>query len=236
MTMPKVIDHEVRRREVADAAWRIIAQHGLDGLTLREVGRSMGRSTTAVTHYFPDREALIVAVAHQVITGWQRDFDELTANRDAETAIGLGALWALQYGEVERAHSRAFLSMVDVAATLPTVRDDLDNWDRWLIARTVSDMDEWMKSLKMQPPVDASTAARLLHHFCLGLTLSGSYTSEPDLHARQVEMLREFFVGIGLPVPRPVAEHESWVAIYASGGLAPLGEIQLNVARLADLE
>ena len=232
--MPKVIDHDARRREVADAAWRIIGQQGVHGLTLRAVGSAMGRSTTAVTHYFPDRESLIITVVRETIAGWQRDFLALTEERDPETAIGLGALWALQYGAVERAHNRAYLSMVDVAATLEPVRESLDRWDEWLIDRTIADMRAWMDELEQPPAIDARTATHLLHHVGLGVTLSGSYSHQTRLYAYQVELLKSFFTSIGLPVPRPVAEHESWSNIYASGEIAPIGEMQLKPELLVD--
>jgi AcrR family transcriptional regulator len=33
--MPKLVDHEARRKEIVEATWRLIASKGPDGLTMR---------------------------------------------------------------------------------------------------------------------------------------------------------------------------------------------------------
>ena len=52
--MPKIVDHEQRRREVALAAARIIIDSGRSALTVRNVAQATGWSTTVVSHYFDD--------------------------------------------------------------------------------------------------------------------------------------------------------------------------------------
>jgi AcrR family transcriptional regulator len=57
--MPAKTDHDARRRDVSEAVWRVLAQHGFGGLTLRAVAAEMGASTGLLTHYFPSKQALI---------------------------------------------------------------------------------------------------------------------------------------------------------------------------------
>jgi AcrR family transcriptional regulator len=54
------IDHEQRRRLIARTACRIIAREGLGGATLRRIARDAGFSTAAITHYFADKDDLLV--------------------------------------------------------------------------------------------------------------------------------------------------------------------------------
>ncbi|NLZ97477.1 MAG: TetR family transcriptional regulator, partial [Micrococcus sp.] len=50
--MPKIVDHEQRRRELAQAIWSIIALRGLSAVTLRSVAAEAGVSMGTVQHYF----------------------------------------------------------------------------------------------------------------------------------------------------------------------------------------
>jgi AcrR family transcriptional regulator len=50
---------------VLDAAWDQVAEHGLRELTLREVARRVGVTHAAPYHHFPDRDALLDALADE---------------------------------------------------------------------------------------------------------------------------------------------------------------------------
>ena len=58
--MPKIVDHEERRDELAAAVWRLASREGLDALTLRAVAAEAGWSTGALAHYFADKEELLL--------------------------------------------------------------------------------------------------------------------------------------------------------------------------------
>ena len=57
--MPVTVDHDVRRREVAEAVWRVLADTGFAGLNLRAVAQEMGATTGLLTHYFPSKRELV---------------------------------------------------------------------------------------------------------------------------------------------------------------------------------
>ncbi len=40
--MARVADHELKREEVAEAVQRVIARHGIDAATIREIAREAG--------------------------------------------------------------------------------------------------------------------------------------------------------------------------------------------------
>ncbi|MBC3984273.1 TetR family transcriptional regulator [Streptomyces sp. AC536] len=52
-------DREARRKEVSEAVWRVLAEKGFGGLTLRAVAAAMGVSTGMLMHYFPTKRALL---------------------------------------------------------------------------------------------------------------------------------------------------------------------------------
>ena len=105
--MPRVVDAELRRRELVDLTAQQIARVGLERVTLREVARAGGWSTGIVSHYFSDKRDLLLA----------------TFRSRAERA----GLLARQLVERGRAPLDAFLE-----AVLPLDEERLLNWQVWL--------------------------------------------------------------------------------------------------------
>ena len=65
--MPRSVDHDERRRDITRAAIRLLALNGPRGLTLRALADELGGSITMVTHFFPNRGAILDAVTSQLI-------------------------------------------------------------------------------------------------------------------------------------------------------------------------
>ncbi len=57
--VPKLVDHDVRRREIAQAVWAVIAERGIEGVTLRCVAAEAGVSVGRIQHYHASREELV---------------------------------------------------------------------------------------------------------------------------------------------------------------------------------
>lgn len=73
--MPREADHEQRRRQIAEAVWRLASRGGLEGVTLRQVAAEAGVSLRLVQYYFGTRQQLLLG-ALQIL------------NADAERAAG----------------------------------------------------------------------------------------------------------------------------------------------------
>ena len=58
--MPKKVDHQQRRGEIASAVARIAADRGLQGVSFREVAAEAGVSVSLVQHYFGTKENLLI--------------------------------------------------------------------------------------------------------------------------------------------------------------------------------
>ena len=57
--MPVFVDHDERRRQVVAVASRLIAQAGLDAVTVRDVANAADCSTAIVSHYFHNKKELL---------------------------------------------------------------------------------------------------------------------------------------------------------------------------------
>lgn len=59
--VPKIVDHEERRADLARAAVKVIDREGIEGATLREIAKEAGYSTGIIGHYFGSRHDVLVA-------------------------------------------------------------------------------------------------------------------------------------------------------------------------------
>lgn len=88
--MPKIVDHDERRRALAEAAWRVVARVGVDGATVREIARESGCSAGAISHYFATKDDILRSALEQA--------DEHVRQRLAALPDDLGPLDALRAG------------------------------------------------------------------------------------------------------------------------------------------
>lgn len=80
--MPKIVDHEERRRELAAAVWRVISRDGVEGVSIRDVAAEAGWSPGALRHYFKTKDELLQFAARLV---YERVYRRLAVRRDAGT-------------------------------------------------------------------------------------------------------------------------------------------------------
>jgi TetR/AcrR family transcriptional regulator, transcriptional repressor of aconitase len=74
--MPKIVNHDAYRDEIAQRAASYFSEHGYSGVGMRGVAQYLGMSKSALYHYFPNKEALFLACTKQVI----RQFPEPNGN------------------------------------------------------------------------------------------------------------------------------------------------------------
>jgi TetR/AcrR family transcriptional repressor of bet genes len=67
--MPKVGMEPIRRDQIRRAAAKLIAKHGFDRTTLRDVAQAAKISTGMINHYYPNKIALLVDVL-LVVSEW----------------------------------------------------------------------------------------------------------------------------------------------------------------------
>lgn len=85
--MPKIVDHDERRRDVLTAASRVIVRDGIDAATTRAIAKEAGLSNGVLSHYFADKDEILLSALRQ---SHQRIRERLT--RKVEGVSGLAAL------------------------------------------------------------------------------------------------------------------------------------------------
>jgi AcrR family transcriptional regulator len=103
------MSYEDRRIEVAKAAWQVIVREGLDRTSMRAIAQELGSSTGVVTHYFRDKEELILFALEQV---FKNVIEVMSACVEAQKGVdGLEQM---------------------IFAALPLDATDGDDWKVWL--------------------------------------------------------------------------------------------------------
>lgn len=151
--MPKRVDHEQRRAEIADAAWRLIAAHGPDAVTLRDVSAALGVAHGATAHYFPGRAAIVECA-------FRRTLDDLDA-RVARRAAGLSGVAALHvFCEEVTAHTGTPFARVAASGPGPAavLAGVTARWRTRLAAR----FDEGRRAGEIVAPAPAGVLAEQL--------------------------------------------------------------------------
>jgi TetR/AcrR family transcriptional regulator, transcriptional repressor of bet genes len=65
--MPKIVDHDKRRDEIALVACRVVAQVGFDQATIVRIAREAGYTTGMVAHYFDTKQDIIIAALRLIL-------------------------------------------------------------------------------------------------------------------------------------------------------------------------
>lgn len=97
--MPKIVDHDERRLELVDATWRIIARHGMEGATMREIASEAGFANGALKPYFPTKENLLEFAFRHVFNRTNRRVAEMAANKSGLAALRAFCLEVLPLDE-----------------------------------------------------------------------------------------------------------------------------------------
>lgn len=124
--MPKLIDHQQRREEIAAAAWRVIRREGVGGASVRTVAAEAGLAAGSIRHVFGTQSELLDfamrLVMHRV---GARIADRLSAGLP-HSAEELAAEF-LPLDEERRAEMEIYLALFVAAGTDPgltAIRDE----------------------------------------------------------------------------------------------------------------
>ncbi|MGW7350505.1 TetR/AcrR family transcriptional regulator [Streptomyces sp. NPDC054784] len=168
--MPRQIDHDSRRRHVADAVLRLADESGLEGVTLRDVAARAEVSMGAVQRCFRTKDEMLVFALQQIGARVNARIDArvgASPAQSARTVLGHALTEVALLGEPHRAEARVWLAFVARAAVAPALAATLREHYARLHALLVRLVAEAVPALDAE---EAEGEARTLLALADGLT------------------------------------------------------------------
>lgn len=155
--MPRIINHDDRRREVAQVARQLILEQGLEKVTVREIANRVGFSTAVVSHYFANKKELMFLVFRET---------QLRAEEHFQAAID------------------ARLPLLESLETLlPRDVESLETWKIWFAFWSMTVIHEDFRSEQV---VQARKTLRMIAGLLDNLGIPASNSDERDCQSRNL--------------------------------------------------
>jgi TetR/AcrR family transcriptional regulator, transcriptional repressor of bet genes len=186
--MPKIVDHEQRRDEIALVACRVVAEHGFDQATIVRIAREAGYTTGMVAHYYDTKQEIVIAALRLIL---RRIEERLTRPAgDAEPDLLTVLTEALPIDEhrfIECAFWTAFWGQVSADKKLKRINAWVHREYMRLFERCLA--QGWPAWAQWSPTV-RDQALRSVVTFINGLTASAVASQSDWPAAKQIEQLR----------------------------------------------
>ena len=156
------------KAKILKTAVHLFVERGFDGTHISEIADQCGLPRANVYYYFQSKEGIYTALIEQVISGWDRAFEHIDADREPREAIADYVHAKLEYSRRNPVESRFFASEMLRGARFLRQR-------HWRHIREVTRqrafvVEEWIRQKKLAP-VDP-------HHFFILLWSSTQFYAD----------------------------------------------------------
>jgi AcrR family transcriptional regulator len=191
--MPRISElrRHQRRQQILDAARAEFTSNGFHATSMDDIVRAAGMSPGGVYRYFPGKEAIVAAIAEQVVGELTATVDQVLAEQPAPTiatvlrrlvmqvddlAAGPGRLALMVWGEAQRDPSIARLAATEISR----IRDRMTRLFRG--ARDAGELPA-----HADPGTLGQAAVSLIAGYLMQKRVTGDV--EPQRYADAIEML-----------------------------------------------
>jgi TetR/AcrR family transcriptional regulator, transcriptional repressor of bet genes len=183
--VPKLVDHDARRRELADAAIRVIGRDGLERASIRSIAAEAGWTTGVLQHYFDTKDQLLDAALDEIEHRTLERFIRAQTSEPARAAIEGAVHSLLGLDDDCAAVWVAFMARGCVEAT--TAR----RWrraERLWVTRWAELVMRGQSDGSIDAELDPTETGRAIHAMVSGLRVSAllGTPADPDLATRGI--------------------------------------------------
>jgi AcrR family transcriptional regulator len=197
--VPKEVDHPARRRELADAACRVIARNGLSGTTLAQVAEESGWSIGSIRYYFPNKDELVASALWRVGERVDERIRRRTAGGMTLADLRAAVVELLPLDASRREEAKVHLAFMAQAAVVPALAGAAEG-----------------AAQRLQEPL----AARVAHAVQAGELLSHL---DPEHEAARLRLLRDGLAIQLITTPRQTSG--TWALAVLDDHLATLAAV-----------
>jgi AcrR family transcriptional regulator len=169
--MPKEVDHPARRRELADAACRVIARNGLAATTLADVAEESGWSIGSIRHYYPNKDELVASALWRVGERVDSRIRARTAGGMTLNDLRITAAELLPLDAERREEAIVHLAFMAQAAVVPALAEAAEGAAQRLQEPLAARIAYAVEAGEMSADIDAEREATRLRVLLDGLRL-----------------------------------------------------------------
>ena len=159
--MPRVVDHEQRRREIAYGVLVVVAQGGIAAVSLRSVAKAAGVSMGRVQHYFASKDEL-VQHACRVVAQVAGEAFEAGAGQPVRERLSQLLTLGFPGSEQARVGTSVWYSFVTSAATDPQLAQLVDEGWAGMRAELTALLTQARAAGELSPAVPADLRPTVL--------------------------------------------------------------------------
>jgi len=182
--MPKIVDHDERRDQIALVACRVVAENGFDQATIVRIAREAGYTTGMVAHYFDTKQDIIIAALRLIL---RRIEERLTKPSTDLLTVLSEALPVDEQRFIECAFWTAFWGQVSADKKLKRINAWVHREYMRLFERCLSEGWQIWEQLS---PATREQVLRSVVTFINGVTASAVASQSDWPAAKQTEQLR----------------------------------------------
>jgi DNA-binding transcriptional regulator YbjK len=178
--MPKIVDREERRAELATALWRLVVRDGIEAASIRRVAAEAGHSTGSLRHYFATHSELLAFAMELVVQRVSERVGQLWPSDDPRETAARILHEVLPLDDDRRAEMQVWLAFTARALVEPNLRGLRDEAHTGLRSLCLT---------SVQLLGGGEAEAERVHALIDGLALHAVLDPETTTPERQVELL-----------------------------------------------
>jgi AcrR family transcriptional regulator len=200
--MPKEVDHPARRRELADAACRVIASTGLAGTTLSLVAEKSGWSIGSIRYYFPNKDELVAAALWRAGERADERIRQHTAGGMTMADLRTAALELLPLDAGRREEALVYLAFMAQVAVVPELAEAAEDAARRLQEPLAARIAYAARAGELPAGLDAEDEGERLRVLLDGLRLQLLTTPRRTSVKWALAVLDDHFTALAAARPR----------------------------------
>jgi AcrR family transcriptional regulator len=121
--VPKILDRDARRRELAEAVWRVIRRDGVERASVRAVAAEAGLSAGSLRHSFPSQSDLLAYAMNLVVERIEARVAAAPAAASERQGIEQRLHQLLPLDDARRTENEVWVAFTAQALVRPELRD-----------------------------------------------------------------------------------------------------------------
>src|SRR5690554_3783904 len=124
--MPRIVNHEKKRKSIAEAAWNIIKKEGIEKASIRSVAIEAGMSAGALRHYFSTKDEMLLFIMDYYLEEGKKRSQSKNWSDNPLQAVAEVLLELVPIGEEKKIETSVWLILALQSLTSDTLKEKND--------------------------------------------------------------------------------------------------------------